>query len=1112
MNKYLLKSIILIMSFKFFTGIFCCYAFAGILPVETSAQTKSVKEVYITLEAKEATLKTIFNEIEAKTVFRFSYLKGTLPDAGHLITLETQYRSVAYYLTQIANETGLIFKQVNATINVIVPQKGTGDQPPGKEQRQVPDQVISGKVTDENGEPMVGVNVLVKGTTGGTVTDVDGNYRLEVPDDATVLVFSFIGYNREEIAINARAIIDVALTPDITTLDEVLVSTGYWQTEERLNPGNIAKVTANEIEAQPVTTPLQALSGRVAGVIIKQTTGVPGAGIDIQIRGQNSLRRDGNNPLYIVDGVPYPSTSLVSSNVGGIVFNSVVRPINNINPADIESIEVLKDADATAIYGSRGANGVVLITTKKGVAGKTTLSFNHYTGVGEVSRKMDLLNTQQYREMAFEGLANDGFDPLPDFFKSFFPDLFAWDSTRNTDWQEELIGGTANYHNSQFSLSGGNSNTQFLFSGTYFRQSTVYPGDFALQRGSGHFNLNHQSTNQKFNTSMSMSYVSEKNELPRTDLTGHALQVLSPNAPEPFDEEGNLNFENNTFIRNPYAQLLRTYEGNTRNLISNMRLAYKILPGLTLKANLGYNNITIDEISIIPIRAQLPAANPTGFAGLGNSNSETWIIEPQAEYQKQLGKGKLSLLIGSTFQATKQELETILTEGYTSDALLGNINAAPSIDILDADFLEYRYNAIFGRINYNLDQKYILNLTARRDGSSRFGSGKQFANFGAIGAAWIFSEEGFIKNALPFISFGKLRGSYGTTGSDQIGNYQYLDTHTATNLPYLGTIGLLPTRLANSDFSWESNKKLEGGIELGFINDRIFLTTSYYRNRSSNQLTGIPLAGTTGFSTIQANFPATVENRGWEFELTTSNISTDDFQWTSSFNLTIPRNELLEFANIENSSFANTYTVGESLFNRKRFRYTGVDAETGVYTFEDLNEDGTINNDDLQSVKEIAPNYFGGFQNNISFKGFDLSFFFQFVNQTGINYLASFGVPGAFGNQPTIVLDRWRQEGDITDIQRFGVLDGNTTTGYENAQRSTQIISDASFIRLQNVMLSYSFPSSIIDKIKLQDLRVYVQGQNLLTITDYIGLDPETQSSQVLPPLRVITAGIQFKL
>ena len=1107
--------ILIVMSKSFLHGILLTCLFTSILLAnDGNAQHKSMKEVIVSIDLEDATLRQMINALEAQTEFKFIYSGDFLTKTeAYKITLSADNKSVAHVLQQVASATGLLFQQNDGAIAV-----GTDDlkeeEPPITLTEPVLEQDISGKVTDEAGEPLPGASVLVKGTSIGVITDADGNYRISVPDEATTLVFSFVGYEGQEIEIGGRSVINVALIADVTTLGEIVVSTGYWQTEEKLNPGNIAKVSAKEIEQQPIATPLQALSGRMAGVNVVQRTGMPGGGVDIQIRGRNSLRSDGNAPLYIVDGIPIPSSTLLGS-ASDQVYNSTVAPINNFNPSDIESIEILKDADATAIYGSRGANGVVLITTKKGKPGKTSINISQSTGIGQVSNKMDLLNSEQYREMVIEGLANDGFDPVPDNLKSFVPSVFIWDSTRYTDWQEELIGGTANYNNTQLSLSGGNANTQFLLSGTYFRQTTVFSGDFGMNRGSGLLNLSHSSTNQKFSAALTLNYIAEKNNFPRIDPTFSAIS-LPPTAPEAFDSLGNLNFEDNTFRLNPYADLAKPYEAKRRTLLTNLRLQYQIMPDLVIKANLGYNNALVDEIALSPIRSQNPSTNPTGSFRSSNSYMETWILEPQIEYNREIGSGQFSVLTGVTFQSTVTEQESLVAGGYTNDALLGNINAANIVELQAPGFSEYKYNALFARLNYNWKNKYIVNVTGRRDGSSRFGPNYQFGNFGAVGAAWIFSNEDIILSALPFISFGKLRVSYGTTGSDQLPDYEFLETHEPTSFSYLGTVGLIPTRLPNDDFGWEENKKIEGGIELGFIDDRIFITTSYYRNRSSNQLLGTPLAATTGFSSVRSNFPATVQNTGWEFELNTINTKMGEFQWSTSINLTIPRNKLIEFPDIEASTFFTSFTVGESLFNLKGFTSSGVDSETGIYSFEDLNEDGQLTiPEDYLPVREAVQDYFGGISNTFSYKGFSVQLLFQFVKQTGFNYRGAFAIAGTENNQPVEVNNRWKQPGDMTDIQKFtfglsrDVADANSNYFL----RGSNSVEDASFIRLQNVSLTYSLPNEVLDKLNgLGRLQIFIQGQNLLTITDYKGLDPETQNSQVIPPLRILTAGINVGL
>ena len=1102
--------VLIMMSKSCLYGIFLTCLFSGVLLANNgNAQDKSVNDVFISLKLQEVTVRRALEAIQENTEFKFIFEEGVLKSTeGQRVTLEVDNESVAKVLKIIAEDMKLSFRQLNGSIVVKAPNP-VKEVEESAAQEPILGQDISGKVTDESGEPLPGASVLVKGTNIGVITDADGNYRLSAPDDATTLVFSFVGYERQEVAINGRTLVDISLVLDVKTLGEVIVSTGYWDIEERANTGNIAKVTAKEIEQQPVANPLQALQGRMAGVYIQQSTGVPGSGFNIQIRGLNSLRNrsgdNGNLPLFVVDGVPFTSEPL-QSGIGANIIGSG-NPLNSLNPMDIESIEVLKDADATAIYGSRGSNGVVLITTKKGSVGKTKVDINFYSGVGKVSEKMDLLNTQQYLEMRNEAFRNDGQTP-----GSIFPDddLLVWDTTRFTDWQDMLIGGTSNIRNAQVSVSGGSEQTQFLFGAGHYRETTVFPGDFDYQKYSANFNMKHSSYNGKFHVDLSANYVIENNNLLRGDLTPQALS-LPPNAPAVYDEEGNLNWENGTW-NNPFALLQTKFTSRTNSLVGNGQIRYQITEGLQLKANLGYTETQLTENSATPISSRNPFSDvTTGAASFSDNAINTWILEPQMEYETKLKSGRFSVLIGSTFQQTKRNGDLITGLGYASDALLGDIQAAPEILIGPSISSEFNYNAIFGRINYNWKEKYIINLTGRRDGSSRFGPGNQFANFGAIGAAWIFSEESFVRNLFPFLSFGKLRASYGTTGSDQIGDYRFLELWTSTRFPYDETPGLLPNNLFNPDFGWERNKKFETGIEFGVLKERINISASYYRNHSDNQLVGVPLPFTTGFSSYESNLPAEVRNTGVELEINTVNVNADKFNWTSSINLTIPRNELVSFPDIENSSFRNQYEVGKSLFIQKAFHYKGVHPETGIHTFEDVNQDDVISiNDDLQALEEVAVEYFGGFLNTFSFKGLQLDVHLQFVKQTGFNYLSFFSnAPGSATNQPAFVMDRWQSEGDISNIQQFTQGFGDGFLAFRNIPFADNRIGDASFIRLRNVSLSYQLPSKLIDKINISSARVYITGQNLVTITDYIGLDPESQSTGFsLPPLQVLTGGI----
>ena len=766
---------------------------------------------------------------------------------------------------------------------------------------------IKGTITDSL-SALPGVTITVKGKATVSFTDQNGRYSIPAtPTDS--LVYSFVGYKTITVAVNGRTVIDTVLEEDATSLQEVTVNAGYYSVKEKERTGSIARIKAVDIERQPVSNPLAAMQGRMAGVNITQSSGIPGGGFNIQIRGINSVRGEGNNPLYVVDGVPYSSQSLGSSSVSNQVFAGLSSPLSNINPADIESIEVLKDADATAIYGSRGANGVVLITTKRGKAGATKYTVHAYTTVGTVTRTIDLLNTEQYLSMRQEAFENDGINEYPE---NAYDVNGTWDQNRYTDWQKELLGGTAYINNVQLSASGGSANTQFLVGGTYRRETTVFPGDAHYTKAAVHSSITHRSDDDKFNLVFSADYSVDKNSLPGIDLTSRALS-LAPNAPALYDEEGNLNWEEGTF-QNPLGFLEGSYANNSNSLIANTSLSYKFHPGFTFRASLGYTDLILAETRLRPSTIFSPFEDYTSADSQvfkNNGSRQSWIVEPQLNWDKNWNKFGLSVLVGSTFQSQQQQSLAVSGVGFSSNSLINSMSAATTVSILNDEVSEYNYNAIYGRINLNYDGKYILNLTGRRDGSSRFGPGHRFANFGAIGGAWIFSGETFAQSEKNAFSFGKLRASFGITGNDQIGDYQFLDTYAITPNIYDGVTGLQPARLFNPDFGWETNRKLEAAIDLGFFNDRIFISAAYFRNRSSNQLVGVPLPGTTGFPFIQANLDASVQNTGVELELRTVNIKTKNFNWITTANLTLPKNELLEFPDLEGSTYANTFVIGE---------------------------------------------------------------------------------------------------------------------------------------------------------------------------------------------------------
>jgi TonB-linked SusC/RagA family outer membrane protein len=960
---------------------------------------------------------------------------------------------------------------------------------------------IQGTVTDGS-NPLPGVTITVKGRqNAAAITDYSGQYTLSASLQDTLIV-SFIGFKTALVAVKGRTKIDVQLSYDTTTLQEVRVNAGYYSVKESERTGNIARITSKDIETQPVNNVLAVMQGRMAGVNIIQTTGVPGGGFDIKIRGQNSLRSDANAPLYIIDGVPYASDP-IGYNQTSTTYPTVTSPLNSINPDTIESIEILKDADATAIYGSRGANGVVLITTKKGKSGKTNVSIKASTGTGTVTRFMKLMNTQQYLAMRKQAFANDNITKYP---SRSYDVNGKWDQNRYTDWQEEFLGGTAQINDLQASVSGGSDKTQFLLSTSYNTQSTVFPGDFIYKKRGAQFNMSHRSDDNKFKLTFAAGYNLQDNNQPAYDLTASS-RYLAPNAPELYDEAGNLNWANGTW-QNPLRYLSANFDSKTNDLVASAVLSYELFPNVIFKSNFGFTDLQHNETRTSPSTIYNPSYNITSANSsvyFNDTQRRSWIIEPQINWDKNLSIGKIDVIAGATFQNQTTEKLYQFGNGFSSNSLIYDLASANTVRILYSDNAVYKYQAFFGRINYNWQDRYIVNLTGRRDGSSRFGPGNQFAVFGAVGAAWVFSKETFLRDN-SWLSFGKLRTSYGTTGNDQIGDYQFLNTYTSSGLSYDGTTGLQPARLYNADFGWEVNKKLEAALEAGFLNDRIFLTASWYQNRSSNQLVGVPLAGTTGFQSLQANLDAVVQNSGWEFTLRTVNFKAAHFSWITNLNLTLAQNKLLSYPGLSSSAYNEKYRIGQPLNIMLAYQYKGVDPETGIYQFEDLNNDGVISYpEDRQKVIDLNPKYFGGIQNQLSFKRWKLDFLFQFVKQLNLKYYN--GYAGQMSNQPVRMVDSWQQPGDSSEYQ---ILTSGVNSEAVNADylynQSTASVTDASYIRLKNIALSYDIPLSV----KNTQCQIILQGQNLLTFTKYQDGDPEFINSGYLPPLKIITAGIQL--
>ncbi|WP_164974241.1 SusC/RagA family TonB-linked outer membrane protein [Filimonas effusa] len=1046
-------------------------------------------------------IEKVFRIIEDQTGYVFFYEYALLGKAKKVsINVKDAYLSEVLQLCfkdqplnyKVVDKTVVIKSKAAAAIAIVEQAAAT---PP-------PVQDVSGIITDEDGNPLPNVAVKVKGTEKGASTDKNGHFMIRGIDQNAILVISYVGYETTEKALQGARALAIQMKPVINELNQTVVI-GYGTTTKRKSTGSIASITSEEISKQPIANPLNALQGRVAGAIVTQSNGLPGARVTIQIRGNTSLDQTGagNQPLYLVDGVPFnmydnsvPVTNDLNSR-GNFAAAGGLSPFSIINPAEIERIDILKDADATAIYGTRGANGVVLITTKKGKAGKTKLSLNLYQGQGKVGHFIPMMNTQQYLQLRKEAFANDGVTPTA----TNAPDLVTWDQNAYTDWQDRYLGGTASTTDVQATVSGGDQRTRFLLNAGYHRETPVFPGSYDDKRISTRMNVEHSSLDRRFNANVSINYAFNNTNLLSRDLS--TLYNLPTNMPL-FNADGTLSWNAN--FNNPESNLLVKYFGKTHNLMTNTMLRYTILPGLDIKTSFGFNKIQLNQNVQEPAGSKNPLTTTVNnSAAFTTIDQQSYILEPQITYNRSISRGKLSALLGSTFQNSLNTSQRNSASNYSSPALLGGLSGAGAYGTPSYGYTQYRYTSVFGRLNYDWESKYFLNAVLRRDGSSRFGSDRKFGNFWSIGGAWAFSKEKFADN-WRFMSFGKLRASYGVTGNDQIQDYQYQAFYNSAGT-YQGGSALAPDKIDNPTLQWQTTRKLEFGLDMAFLKDRVQVTANYYRNTTPNQLGYLQLSPQAGFNSYSSNFDAVIRNNGFELEVNAVIIDKKDFRWNTAFNITVPKTILVSAS--PSYYYYNQSVIGQPLGAVFRYTYQGVDVATGKPLYKDVAKDSltfTPNfSTDRAYIGYTAPKYYGGINNSFSYKQFELSFFFQFTKQDGNIWPTS--APGVLssGNQTTYWLDRWTQGNHNAALPRAT----STTTIYSAYSSSNAAWGDNSFLRLRTANLSYNFPSALTSKWKIESMRLYLQGQNLWwTSKNKYVYDPETGTS--MPPLRVITAGI----
>ncbi|PUZ22495.1 TonB-linked outer membrane protein, SusC/RagA family [Chitinophaga costaii] len=1087
----------------------------------------------VTVMEKNIPLRKVFQLIEKQTGFQFFFSDEDLQQAKP-VTLHVREEEMGNVLRQCFSGQPFVFEIVGKTVVVKKKKVLQEGLPPTtfRTDTTAAGLDIYGTVIGAQGELLVGASVAIQHTQRGVITDAKGVFQLHNLSPHDTIAVRYIGYQNRFFnagEFNKAGIPYIFLEKADNKLDQMVVQ-AYGTTSQRLTTGNIVKVSGDEIVKQAaIMNPLVALEGRVPGLVVSQPTfGYASGNVKMEIRGRSTISSQfTSDPLYIIDGVPLTTLdvegSSYTSGSNGVVQSGVITPgfgqspFFNLNPADIESIEVLKDADATAIYGSRGANGVLLITTKKGHPGATNFNATVSQGFSVVPRYWKMLDTKQYLQMRREAFNNDGITPTT----SNAPDLLVWDTTQDINWQKQLWGQHAGkITDASLSLSGGDAKTMFRINGGYRRQTPLLTNTGADRRGSIDFSLTHHAGN--FTATLSANYsISDVN----TIYTPGGV-TLAPDAPPIYNEKGALNYDAwnaaGMMYSYPFAALKQPYSSKTNLLISSMRLSYELMKGLTLTLGAGYNNSQNKQLSLQPASSLNPLLFPTSIGTYGNTASSSWILEPQLTYNTFVGPGSLEVLVGGSQQTTNTDGMQQQGYGFLNESLMKSVVNAQTI-LTYENVGQYKYAAVFGRVNYNIGNKYILNLNARRDGSSRFGPNRQFGNFGSVGAAWIASEEPWLRKALPaVISFFKFRGSYGSTGSDAIGDYQYLSQWSNNQnyqalYSYGGIQPLISQHAVNQDYRWQVNRKVEGNVDLGFNKDRYTLSVSWYQQRTSNQLMQFPTPIFSGFESVAANWPATLQNAGLEFTVSAKIIQTKAFSWSTNVVLGINHNRLIRYDNIALSADVGQYKVGKSINSVYLFHATGVDPQTGQYTYEDHNHDGSLTtnysvspgtgNDDRAVSVDISPRFTGGWGNQFQYKNFQLSLYCVFKDAKGVNGFSG-NQPGQMANiSPKVLADHWQKPGDKATYARF-----TTQQSYNDGlySQSDAVYSDASYLRLSTVAFSYSLPEHIAKKAGMKACAFSCSAQNIFTITGYKGLDPDAQYFGSMPPARSFTGTLSL--
>ena len=963
------------------------------------------------------------------------------------------------------------------------------------------DVTISGKVVSEEDKgAMPGINILLKGTGTGTVTDTAGKYSLSVPAADATLVFSFIGFETQEIKIGQRAILDVVMKPDLKQLEEVVI-TGYREENRKSLPGSVAVVKSDKIQNSPIASFDQVLQGRVPGMLVSGGSGQPGTSANVIIRGIKSLSGS-NGPLYVLDGVPIASG----------VFNT-------LNPNDFESISVLKDATAAALYGSRGANGVVVITTKKGKAGVTQVNYNFQYGISYAPQnRLEVMNSTEKIDFELQTggsvLAGSSSEEISRLKKI------------NTNWQNELFT-TASTVQHDLSIQGGNDKTTFFISGNYTdQQGTVR--NTGLKRYTAKFNIQHEANNFRVGFNTTLGYSKNQNTFEGNSYIGSPLNAVRWTNPyeTPYTDTGDY-----TKIRSGQPNALQELLENHRRFfdlkgIVNAYAEYFVpsVEGLSIKTSWGtdYTNREADQY--------YDKSTYTGQQTPGQSGSQIRASSYNVNFV-----GTTSVNYRTTFKNDHELFASVYHEivynqnkgfNYTGYGIAGNLKNDGGITVsntylpvLNGSNTESALQSLFGEVNYGYKKKYFLKGGYRRDASSRFGKDNRYASFYSVGLNWKISDETFFQNFTSKVGFLKVYANIGTSGNQSgIGDFGSLALYTQ-GATYDGSTGVVLAQPENPTLGWETVRSFNAGLEYSVLKNRISGTIEFYNNTTLNMLLPTQLSRTSGFPSLTQNV-GQMSNTGIEIDLTATVLRISGFAWNFNANFTYNKNQILKLVDGDEIINGLTITkVGYPAATNYVVPYAGVNPANGdaLYRKKDGSLTNQFSSDDLiPNGTRYAPR-FGGFTNSFSYKGIDLSIFFSWVqgNKVYNNDRTNVENPTFYAdNLAKSVLHAWKQPGDITDVPRIQTTGGLTTDPFQ--AQTSRYIEDGSFLRLRNVMLSYNLPTKWMSKAKLRNVRIYVQGQNLWTAFKFQGWDPElaagTLTGAQYPALRTIMGGINIGL